>query len=261
MDSPVQNRIWDVVVEILKGLLIVSLYTISTVLAFLLMRQVDIALGLGLSGPVGIGHLGLIVGFLVALIFFRGFRSSFSKHFIREKKMFFVIGIPVLLGIIMQLTLSFIKIFVLWLGFDIPVGSGQYVSDGRLTAAGEWILVYLTGPFLEEAIYRYGLYMGLLGLFELLELIKDKSSLIRKVYDGSEIKKRIWICLWLLGSSVFFSVGHGVNMMNIWFYLIPGVLYGVLFLRYGFLASWISHSMFNFVSKDVYRLLLRVFGM
>ncbi|PFY98359.1 CPBP family intramembrane glutamic endopeptidase [Bacillus wiedmannii] len=261
MDSPVQNRIWDVVVEILKGLLIVSLYTISTILAFLLMRQVDIALGLGLSGPVGIGHLGLIIGFLVALIFFRGFRSSFSKHFIREKKLFFVIGISVLLGIIMQLTLSFIKIFVLWLGFDIPVGSGQYISDGRLTAAGEGFLVYLIGPFLEEAYYRYGLFMGLLGLFVLLDFLKGKSSLINKIYDGSERKKRIWICLWVLGSSVYFAVYHGVNMMNIWFYLIPGVIYGVLFLKYGFLASWISHSMFNIVSKDVYRMLLRVFGM
>ncbi|PFM65468.1 CPBP family intramembrane metalloprotease [Bacillus cereus] len=233
-------------------------YVLLSSSLFMLMYFGDGFLELGLSGPDGYMLLYFGSWFLGALIY-RPIRGCFESHFIKERKIYLIIGLPIILGFLMQAILSFVHVFCYWLtGSIIPVGSNQYISSESLSAVGEWIKVCLLSPFIEELLLRYITYIV---FFWLLDKLKDKSLVFRRVYDGSEDKKKKFIYVWLLVSSYIFALGHGVNIINMWFYFLPGIVYGVLFIRYGFLASWISHSIFNIASKNVHKAMMHLFGM
>ncbi|WP_255287300.1 MULTISPECIES: CPBP family glutamic-type intramembrane protease [Bacillus cereus group] len=67
--------------------------------------------------------------------------------------------------------------------------------------------------------------------------------------------------MWGLVSSFLFALFYEVNMMNLCFYLIPGIVYSFLFVKYGFLAIWIRHSVFNATSSSVRNAVVYLFGL
>ncbi|EJQ32407.1 hypothetical protein IEC_05419 [Bacillus toyonensis] len=213
----------------------------------------------GLSKPGRIDYLFILSFFLGALIIFKTARRCFARHFIKQRKVYLIIGWAIALGLTLQTLLSLCRGFVYWLtGSLIAVGSNQYVSVEHFSFIGERVVVFLLSPFAEELFFRYVTYTA---FFWILNMIKEEFVAFRRVYDGSEEKKKKFIIVWGLVSSFLFALFHGVNVINVWFYLIPGIVYSFLFVKYGFLASWISHSVFNATSSSVRKAVVYLFGL
>ncbi|MEB9506417.1 CPBP family intramembrane metalloprotease [Bacillus anthracis] len=237
-----------------------SLFLMLTVVLIGLVRLTDNYLKWGIFGVDGYEMSSIFMFFIAALVMFKSVRNYFLQHFIkiRKKNLVMAICISIFLGIGLQISISFLANFINVFNPDlIKPGSDQYVSAGNLSAEGELIIVGLLGPFNEEVLFRLLAYVY---FFSLLNKCKDKLMGFKRVNDESEEKDKYFKILWLIISNILFVMYHGGDITNFWVYFIPGVIYGTLFIKYGFFAAWIGHSAFNVISNNTHKIMVCLFG-
>ncbi|MCI0767261.1 CPBP family glutamic-type intramembrane protease [Bacillus sp. TL12] len=236
------------------------LFLVTFVLLFILLVLADKLSGLGISNNNNaIESLYLFSIVLTGIFIFPTIRKDFQNHFILNKnKLYVTIGLPILIGILMQFIINFIRFIPIFLGHDmIGIGSGQITYTSDLTKTGFLFLVSVIGPFNEEIIFRYSLYAG---IFLALADFKTKFSWLEKVYNELFIHKSPkYIWGWILVTNVGFALLHGPDISTFYLYFIPGVIDALFFLRFGFLSAWLAHGAFNLCSFAVLNILSIMF--
>ncbi|MFU2033156.1 CPBP family intramembrane metalloprotease [Bacillus wiedmannii] len=237
-----------------------SLCIMLTAVLIGLVRLTDNYLKWGIFEVDGFQMSSVFMLLIAVFIVFKSVRDYFFQHFvkIRKKHLAMATGISIFLGIGLQISFSFVANFINTFNPNlIKPGSDQYVSAGNLSIEGEVVIVGLLGPFNEEVIFRLFTYVYFFSLFN-----KYKGKLVRsnRIYDGSEEKEKYFKILWLIVSNILFVIYHGADITNFWVYFIPGVIYGTLFIKYGFFAAWIGHSAFNVSSNTVHEVMVYLFS-
>ncbi|MCM3117396.1 CPBP family intramembrane metalloprotease [Neobacillus sp. MER 74] len=152
----------------------------------------------------------------------------------------------------------------------LSVGNAQYLGHQELTTAGEILLLGIIGPFSEEFLFRFLLivYLPYLALHHTfikkpLETKKNVNKSISKpfiflvnavnkvYYRVFEMKDKKLISGWVILVSFFFAFVHGPDLYSFPLYFLPGILFSFVYLKYGFLASWICHGTANTLSGIV----------
>lgn len=210
--------------------------------------------------------------FLTFLFFWiasKELRKSFYGQFIKVKAFDRVILLPILLAII-ELALAYLYVyFPVFSGNEpISLGASQYRTHTELTTAGEFLLLGVIGPFSEEFLFRFLLLFFLpqmmLSVFFPKEAFVSKKNENKKLpkpyivlsnlanrlhYRAYELKDKRIISAWVILVSFLFSMVHGPDMYSFAIYFLPGILYSFVYLKYGFLASWICHGASNSMSN------------
>ncbi|MED2737121.1 CPBP family intramembrane glutamic endopeptidase [Bacillus toyonensis] len=222
---------------------------------------IDRMFHLGLTSDSGIEVFLMPFIFILALIIVNpSLRKDFIDRFLIDKENIHqAICFPILAGIGMVFIANAIRFIPYWLWGDqlIGVGSKQVTTLEELTDTGLLISVSIIGPFTEEFLFRYLLYGGIFLLF--FKGVSD-SQLSRKIVDHLYVNKTAkYIWSWIIVTNIVFALMHGPNLLNFWMYLIPGMVDAWFFITYGFLASWLSHSMFNLFSGITLQILLSLF--
>ncbi|MDA2780813.1 CPBP family intramembrane metalloprotease [Bacillus cereus group sp. Bc002] len=228
-----------------------SLCIMLTVVLIGLVRLTDHYLKWGIFEANVFQVLMFFMLLIAVLIMYKSVREYFCQHFvkIRKKHLVMAIGISIFLGIGLQISFNFVANLINVLNPDlIKPGSNQYVS-GKLSTEVELVIVGLLGPFYEEVIFRLFAYVY---FFSFLNKYKNTIVGVNRIYDGSEEKENHFKIVWLIMSNILFAMYHGADITNFWVYFIPGVIYGRLFMKYGFFAAWIGHSAFNVTSNSVH---------
>ncbi|EJV74604.1 hypothetical protein IG3_05731 [Bacillus cereus HuA2-1] len=240
--------------KVLRGSTLVIVWVFM--LAFLIYG--DKFFGFGLSRlSVGVESLFLLTLLLALLITIPKLRRDFTGYFFLRDKKHLIIGLPILLAIGMQVAFNFARFIPTWMGGEmIGVGSGQFTTSEILSEMGELILVSIIVPFNEEFLFRYVPYAAILWG---ANCAKEYSNVFKKLYLNLFVEKNTkYVWVWILSTSFVFAMIHEPNLLNFSFYFIPGIVYALLFLRYGFFSAFLAHSFYNLCSGIVLGMIMRV---
>lgn len=121
--------------------------------------------------------------------------------------------------------------------------TGGTTSLGLHGEAGWLLFITLSGPMLEELIFRLGIIGGLSWLVNWLVKKCNSSWYVPKVLT--------WF--WVVISAVTFGLFHMFDIIErtpqaIVLITFGGVIYGVGYMKYGLASSIIAHGMYNFVN-------------
>lgn len=191
----------------------------------------------------------------------KGIRRELKKRFISYPDLSKVILIPILVGYLLSF-LTYVNVYVFLLsGIEPTVGSGQYNEDLQYFPSSLNFLFLGFFPAVnEEFMFRFFTYSGLfLLLVNFVGTPYNKSffksfkdwyiKICEKIYIELFVNNnRFYLAGWLIITSTLFSLMHGPTVTNFHYYFIGGLVDGILFLRYGLLASIISHATFNSIS-------------
>ncbi|WP_404511784.1 lysostaphin resistance A-like protein [Bacillus sp. RC242] len=240
--------------KILRGSTLVIVWVFM--LAFLIYG--DKFLGLGLSKlSVGVESLLLLTLLFALLITIPKLRSDFAGYFFLSNKKRLTIGLPILLALGMQVAFNFARFIPTWMGGEmIGGGSAQFNTSEVLSEMGERILVSIIVPFNEEFVYRYVPYAALLWL---ANDAKEYSNVSNKLYFNLFVEKNTkYVWVWILSTSFVFAIIHEPGVLNFSFYFIPGIVYALLFLRYGLFSAILAHSSYNLFSGIIFEMVKRI---
>lgn len=221
-------------------------------LFFTLIFLLDSRFKLGVMTSQGFDIYLALIMFLMLLIGFPSLRKDFFNHFVPAKTYSLsYIYISICISAVLAMVMNVIRYVPFWISGEdlIGVGSKQITSFEDFSIVGRYILTVIVGPFNEEFLFRYLSYGG---LFLLIKQLPDHPWLrwIHNISDHLFVKKtKEYVIFWVLLTSTWFSLVHGPNLLNFFFYFLSGVVYGVLFLKYGLLASWTAHGSFNLFSN------------
>ena len=117
----------------------------------------------------------------------------------------------------------------------------------------------ILGPFTEEVIFRY--FLLFLLPYALLLFLYNKRAIIKRFvsesvflfgkklyYNMTNTHSKVTITIWVIFVSSLFSLGHGPDLWSFPIYFMAGVIYGFLFIKYGFFSAWVAHGSFNALS-------------
>jgi len=234
--------------KVLRGLKLVIVWGFM----FVLLVYGDSFFKFGISKiNAGVFMLGIFTLLFALLITVPKLRSNFMNYFFLSDKKHLIIGLPILSALGMLVVINFMTFIPTWMGGDmIGVGSGQFVPQPHLSRMGTVISICIIGPFLEEVFFRYIPYTALLWG---TNRAKEHSNILNKLYFNLFIEKNTkYVLGWILSTSFVFAMIHGPNVLNFWFYFIPGVVLAWLFLRYGFFSALLAHIIFNLCSEIVF---------
>ncbi|PFP25920.1 hypothetical protein COJ96_19410 [Bacillus sp. AFS073361] len=249
----------------------VSLFFLASILLMLTIMFLNDRFNLGISD----NDIDIFLGPSIMLIYFWIVSPDLRKHFyiqfIRVKAFDRVVLLPVLLAILVLFLLySYFYFPALFAKEPLSVGNAQYLGHQELTTAGEILLLGIIGPFSEEFLFRFFLivYLPYLALHHTfikkpLETKKNVNKSISKpfiflvnvankvYYRVFEKKDKKLISSWVILVSCFFAFVHGPDLYSFPLYFLPGILFSFVYLKYGFLASWICHGTANTLSGIV----------
>lgn len=235
-----------------------SILVIVWVCMFAFLICGDKFLGLGfLKLSFGVESLILLTLFFAFLITIPKLRSDFAGYFYLSNKKRLTIGLPILLALGMQVAFNFVRFIPTWMGSEmIGGGSAQFNTPGVLSEIGERILVSIIVPFNEEFVFRYVPYAALLWL---ANNAKEYSNVSNKLYFNLFVEKNTkYVWVWILSTSFVFAMIHEPSILNFSFYFIPGIVYAILFLKYGLFSAILAHSSYNLFSGIIFEMMKRI---
>lgn len=220
--------------------------------------MIDVVFHLGLTAESSMEiFVAPFIMIVSVILIYPKLRNDFFQRFILNKENFHqAVCYPILAAIGLTFLINLLRFIPYWMGKGelIGIGSNQVTAIPELTQSGYMVGAVIMGPFTEEFIFRYLLYGGVL-------LLLQSSIVHSKILQNFEYHLYInrtgkYVWSWILISNVIFAAFHGPNLLNFWIYLIPGMVAAWFFIKYGFLSSWISHSMFNLFSGMALQILL-----
>jgi hypothetical protein len=112
-----------------------------------------------------------------------------------------------------------------------------------------------SAAFIEEITDRFLPYSLLLIMLKRYSEKNDIYFLVKVasfLYHNLFIEHNRWFLFgWLVITSSLFSLGHGPSLSLFPNYFIGGFLYGILFLRYGYVSAVLAHFTYNVLSMPV----------
>lgn len=214
-----------------------------------------------------------VASFMAAIfIFMPEVFNNFKVNWIKNISLYNVLPISVILlvvGVVSEFVIEFSRYIPMFLGTMeniIPIGSLQgripSVSYGFIQVT---IFAFLAALF-EEILFRYAALTGI-PIF-----INSINNVIEKGYKYKpKIKVNILLyraipkinrfLVWLdtktgktilvIVFSSLFSLLHGPTILSFHIYFIPGVIFSVIYLRYGLLLATLYHMFNNLFTSDL----------
>ncbi len=178
--------------------------------------------------------------FITLLSIIPPLRKKFVTCFIlKMEETYKSICYPILVAIILAFLVCIYQYTPYWLGSEaIGIGSKQVTTLKGVTEIGLTISSSIIIPFNEEFVFRFIL---IAGFIEILNFLISKYKRLIKI-------KPFAIIFCIIVTNSFFSLNHGPGLLSFPIYFVGGLIPSLFFIRYGFLAAWISHGMFNFLS-------------
>ncbi len=152
-----------------------------------------------------------------------------------------VVFFSLVFGIIQRIFVEFMLKCQDYLGIGFNIGSNQALPTGSI-----YDVLFVTGiiaPFLEEFLFRVMLFTTVLILVKFIMRVRGQQA-FDCVYN---LKHPICICT-ILFSTIIFSIAHGPDITSFHFYALGGLIYSILYVKYGYLAAVLTHFSFNFLS-------------
>ncbi|WP_129692258.1 CPBP family intramembrane glutamic endopeptidase [Gottfriedia acidiceleris] len=189
------------------------------------------------------------------LVYFDELRSLLLKHWIRTS-----FSKAILIGFSVGLIKISLANYII-LRFPKVVHAGTDAYHGGIgNTLIEGLLVCVTGPFEEEVLFRLLIYAI---IFSLVLLIFKVYSHYKKIHKIVLEERGKWIAavIFVIVSSFVFGYLHEPSFSpSLLMYLVPGIIYSLLFLRYGLLSSFAAHITNNTFSSLTFMLFLQFFN-
>ena len=99
----------------------------------------------------------------------------------------------------------------------------------------------IVGPFFEEFLFRIVFFTTIAYILGFIDN-KFGYKLSKKIFNLRGML--CWILI-IIGNSLF-SLAHVPDANNFHLYFIGGVIDTIIYIKYGFYASWLSHWFYNY---------------
>lgn len=152
-----------------------------------------------------------------------------------------VIMIPILVAVIKRLISNFLQVLpVIFGGNAIGIAKGQ-VDMSSYNPIDKIIEGTIIGPLFEEFLFRIVFFTIITYIVGYIDN-RFQKSFLKKLFDFKSIL--CWIIIVVNGS--LFSLAHLPDISNFHLYFIGGVVYSIIYIKYGFYGSWLCHGFYNY---------------
>lgn len=251
------------------------LFFIFSFLFVFAIISLDSVVHLGLSEEIYNIFITPLLMVVYCIFLFSIIRKDFMKRFILKKQLHKVVCYPIIMSIVLVFVINSSRILPIFFGGEpTGVGSNQFTAIDELSPLGRFLFLSLFTGFTEEVLFRYlpfGVLFVLLNEFDkastysIKENIHVKKRSAKVVDFFIRVKEKLFIeketsylFCWVVITSIIFSLAHGPNLTNFHFYFIAGLVNGWFFIKYGFLAAWISHASFNALSGPAMMIIINL---
>jgi membrane protease YdiL (CAAX protease family) len=265
-------------IDVLRGAFRIVAFCGAILLIIFILSFMNISFKMGVDDILMVNTIYLLFFVLMFFIFNKKVRAEFLKVFIRKEAINGVV-IAALVTMFLEIIINMIRFIPYIFGHDVlGPGKGQYVPDDALTEFGVILYIGIITGFTEEFIFRFLGYSGLgIVLYKIVDLVVTKSidkktsrvslmiaTICENIHDKLFVQKsKKYLFYWLMIISFLFAMVHLPSVLSFPLYFIPGLFFGFLFLRYGFLAAWIAHALGNIYSPlalDISISILKMLG-
>lgn len=154
-----------------------------------------------------------------------------------------VIGIPILTAAITRIITNVLQVMpVLFGGNAIGIAKGQ-MNMSTFTPIEKIIAGTIVGPFFEEFLFRIVFFTTIAYIVGYIDN-RFNYNISNKVFNLRSIL--CWIII--IAGNILFSLAHLPNASNFHLYFIGGVVDTIIYVKYGFYASWLCHGFYNYFS-------------
>lgn len=162
-----------------------------------------------------------------------------------------VIIIPILVAAAKRVLNNVLQVIpILFRGNIIGVARGQ-LDISTYSRIDKIFVATIVGPFLEEFLFRRVFFTSIAYIVGYIDNRLGK-NFVKKIFNFKSII--CWILI-VINSSIF-SLIHLPDASNFHLYFIGGVVYSIIYIKYGFYASWLCHGFYNYFSfAFIFRLL------
>lgn len=228
---------------------LISILTMQVLTLFKLMLILDIKM----SDVLYIGEAILIIGTILTVI---GGMDFLKDNLFREESILKGIGIGTISGLGIMFITYLYRIIPVFIGKRvIAIGSNQAVSTYKDFSFESLLVTSITPAILEEFVFRVGGFTICAVIFRFIfqQIRKDKKSLIE--INVLNLRSRYGLMA-LIFTSLIFAIMHGPSILSLPIYLLPGLLFGFLYCKYGLGVSIVSHCMSNYLSSLILTLVV-----
>lgn len=152
-----------------------------------------------------------------------------------------VIIVPILIAAITRIFTNFLQVMpVLFGGRVVGIAKGQ-MNLSSFNPIERIFVGTIVGPFFEEFLFRVVFFVTITYILEYFDN-KFNYSISERVFDLRSVI--CWIII--IADNILFSLSHIPNIGNFHLYFIGGVVDTIVYIKYGFYASWLSHGFYNY---------------
>ncbi len=126
-------------------------------------------------------------------------------------------------------------------GNTIGIAKGQ-LNMSSYSPLDKMFVGTLLIPCLEELLFRVVFFTSIAYILGFIDT-KLNSKISVKVFNLNSIL--CWTLIII--NNVLFSASHLPDFSNFHLYFIAGIVNAVIYIKYGFYGSWISHGLYNFI--------------
>lgn len=180
-----------------------------------------------------------------------------------------IILLPIILTLVVDYFIEFSRYLPILIGCEplYSVGKNQMIFNLSAYSISRFIFLSLSPGVIEELLFRV-IPFGLIYPF-LLKNIDINAHIgvwmnkpLDFVCNHMHINKRkLFLATFTIFVSTIFSIMHGPDIKNFYFYFIPGLVFSLFYQKYGYLACIIAHTSSNYINlaADLARLTAKFF--
>lgn len=129
---------------------------------------------------------------------------------------------------------------ILFGGNVIGIAKGQ-MDMSKFSPIERIFVGTIVGPFFEEFLFRVVFFTTIAYISGFIDS-KFDYKLSKKIFNLRSIV--CWILI--IVGNILFSLVHVPDVSNFHLYFIGGLIDTIIYIKYGFYASWLSHGFYNY---------------
>ncbi|ATD55108.1 CPBP family glutamic-type intramembrane protease [Clostridium chauvoei] len=230
------------------GYMIISFLISILVMQILCLCKVTTLLDIKINDILYIGESIVITGCIITI---SGGRSFLKKNLFRRKEIFIGIFTGAISGLIVMFITYLYRLIPICFGESIiEIGSNQVVSTYKNFSFEGLIVTAITPAILEETIFRVVGFSIFACIFKFWFSIVRKNEIKSNSINVLNLKSGYGLST-LFITSLVFALMHGPSILSLPIYLLPGLLFGFLYCKYGLGVSISAHCISNYLSSLV----------
>lgn len=103
----------------------------------------------------------------------------------------------------------------------------------------------ILGPYFEELLFRVVFFTSITYLVGYIDT-KLNSKFSSKILN----LKNIFCWVLIIIDNILFSLSHKPDVSNFHLYFIGGLIDTIIYVKFGFYSSWLSHGLYNYFNLD-----------